>query len=377
MHRLIHKWDVVRTKQDTHDASALLFVGLKPVEPLGEPQAASAGMNLGLLVARASGELDLYDITGMLLYRHLLGFSAQFLASTPGYDEIRILAGSTQQAVLLRLDMARPAKDVTAPHVETGAQVASLNVTMTFDTELSVQTPLCALQHYVKHGHKYWVLADCLGGLQLLAFNGTLLTSTQLDKPFLKLERFGQQLTFLSESSVGHVLTDQLKPTQICQLHGRTLDMAIDTTVSISQLHVLLESGELYVIDTADDCKRVARHFSVQVTPVSRVLSLRGATLVWTGAHILYFDRADGEPQVLPLQGGKGLLTSHRSQTGSIFIAVDTLQGVRLYEYVTPHLKAGLLGQSQSPLVYLLVLGVGLGLLWLCTRKNSVKIKTE
>jgi hypothetical protein len=146
---------------------------------------------------------------------------------------------------------------------------------MTFDTELPVQAPLCALQHYVKQAHKYWALADCLGGLQLLAFNGTLLSSTQLDTPFLKLERFSQQLTFLSEISIGHVLTDQLKPTQICQLHGRTLDMAIDTAVSISQLHVLLESGELYVIDTADDCKRVARHFSVQVTPVSLV-SARG-----------------------------------------------------------------------------------------------------
>jgi hypothetical protein len=67
-------------------------------------------------------------------------------------------------------------------------------------------------------------------------------------------------------------------------------------------------------------------------------------------------------------------LTSHRAQTGSIFIAVDTLQGVRLYEYVTPY-KAG--GHYQTPTVYLLVLGVGLGLLWLCTRKSSVKAKTE
>jgi hypothetical protein len=64
-------------------------------------------MNLGLLVARASGELNLYDITGTLLYRHLLGFSAQYLASTPGYDETKILAGSTKRAVLLNLDMAR------------------------------------------------------------------------------------------------------------------------------------------------------------------------------------------------------------------------------------------------------------------------------
>jgi hypothetical protein len=332
-------------------------------------------MNLALLVARTSGLLDLYDISGTLLYRHPLNFIAQHLSTTSGYDDIKILAGTSDRAVLLDLEMGRISKNFSEPLKETGLQVDYLNFSVTTDADLDITSPLCALQHYVKLGHKYWVLADCLGSFQILYFNGTQVRSAAVDKPILKFERFGQQLSFMSSNSVGHLLLEQLKTAQTCQLYSQILDMTIDSSYSISQLHVLLEDGELLVIDTANECRRIAKHFSSLVTPVSKVLSLRGATLVWTGVHLLYFDREE-EPQTLAVQGGKGLLTSQRTQSGSTYIAIDTVQGVRLYEYVAPHKNTSSFDFGNLRFI-VVVAAIALVVLWQVFRKRQTKEKTS
>lgn len=320
--------------------------------------------------------LDLYDLSGTLLYRYSLAFPAQFLASTSGYEEIRVLAGSADRAVLISLDMGRLTRNMTEPLSETGVKIDYLNITMSEEAVIPLEGPVCSLQHYVKLGNKQWVIADCKGNFQLLSFNGTLIRQTQLDNPFIKLDRFGQQLSYLTEGSIGHMQIEAFKPLQACHLHSRALDMTIDSSYSITQLHVLLETGELYVIDTANDCKRVSKHFAERVSSNSKVLSLRGGTLVWTGLELLYFDREGENPQALPVKGGKGLLASQRVQSGSSYIAIDTTEGVRLYEFVAPHKSASSFDFGSLRFVVVLFV-IGLVVLWQVMKKSKEKIKAD
>lgn len=232
---------IPRSKIQWNDVVNAQFLTLKPIGPYRD---VANSLNIALAVAYTNGMLEILQTNGELLCGYNLTYPAKLLATTTGYDDIKIAAISPDLKLeIYELHMEKLRKNETDP-----GKVIFRIAKESYD---DIVTPYpTSIIYYVKTGKKYWVIGDAYSELSVHLFNSTLYKHINLNLgPITSLERFGQTLVFGTNTSIGVVNPTTLELQQVCLDVGNVKDLCIDTMSSSAYVYALT-SDSLVALDT-------------------------------------------------------------------------------------------------------------------------------
>lgn len=158
------------------------------------------------------GTMEIYDLSGAILYKHILGFSTKLIATTQNFDDLKIAVITPDHKLQIYT------VKIEKPKTSSSATSEKLFVELKKDYETDTYSEPTSMIHYVRSGHKNWAIGDNLGGVSLHHLNGTWVKrSESLNSPITSLDRLGSQLVFASGNSIGVLNTNSMSLSQYCE----------------------------------------------------------------------------------------------------------------------------------------------------------------
>ena len=221
--------------------SNVQFLTLKPI---GQYRDLVNSLNIAYITSCLDGTIQILESSGEVILTYNLTYPGTFLATTAHYDEIKFATISPNFYLeIYEFHMDKLKKN------ETDSGKLNFHITKESFDVLHTNRPSSIL-YYVKTGKKYWIIGDEEGVIHVHLMNGTLYKQINTNLGSItSLDRFGQNLVFSTNNSVGLLSPVSFEISQICLDLNTVKDICIDTFSSSSYVYALT-SESLVVLDT-------------------------------------------------------------------------------------------------------------------------------